>query len=136
MNLSDLPRLQAAHKRGRKNVASFGRGSKMGNKFCVVEGIKFRSKAEGRLYPELLVMQRVGSISNLRLQTRWPIEIGGVMIGHYVSDFDYIQQRRLVVVDIKGQLTQLSAWKLRLMKAVHGVDVRLLTQKTDPRLFK
>jgi hypothetical protein len=90
-----------------------------------VEGIRFASRMEARRYQELRLMERAGEISNLKLQTRWPLVVNGVKVCEYRPDFEYDDARTAqhVVEDTKGAVTSVYRLKKKLMKAVHGVEI-------------
>lgn len=99
------------------------------NKPTVIDGIRFDSKAEARRYTELQLMERGGVITNLRRQVRYPLDVNGVVIGHYIADFTYAEithrpPHPIVVEDVKGVRTALYRWKAKHMKAQYGIEVR------------
>lgn len=92
-----------------------------------VDGVLFASKKEARRWGELQLLQRAGVIRELRRQVAFPLAVNGVPICKYISDFTYNEGKsnHLTVEDSKGVLTKDCALKLKLMKAIHGIDVRL-----------
>lgn len=101
----------------------------------VVDGVRFDSKKEARRWGELQLLQRAGEIRNLQRQQRYPLEVNDRLIATYVSDFTYFEKAgivcdgedgfRLVVEDSKGVQTPEFKLKAKLMKAIHGIEVRL-----------
>ena len=61
-------------------------------------GIKFASMAERDRYIILRQMESAGLIKNLRLQPKFLFPMGY----KYIPDFEYEQDGRLVVEDVKG----------------------------------
>ena len=111
------------------------RGSrpKYGNKKTTVHGITFDSKWESERYLYLKSLEAAGTIKNLELQPRFPIEVEGVKICTYVGDFRYDRELPTgdwvnIVEDAKGVETPEFKIKKKLMKAVHDIDI-LLTKK-------
>lgn len=102
--------------------------SKYHNKRTTVDGITFASKREANRYVELTLMQRAGLISNLRLQVRYPLVVNGVKVGAYLSDFTYVDEHGIEVVeDVKGgEATKTAVYRLKknLMRALHGIAIR------------
>jgi hypothetical protein len=88
-----------------------------------VEGIRFASRMEARRFQELRLMEKAGEITNLKLQTRWPLVVNGVKVCEYRPDFEYDEGGRHVVEDVKGARTSVFAIKAKLMRAVHGITV-------------
>lgn len=103
------------------------------------------SRKEARRYEELLLLQRVGKISNLRSQV--PYELipaqyetyerygkngnrlkDGIKLVEravtYVADFVYVEDGKTVVEDTKGVRTADYIIKRKLMLHIHGIKVR------------
>jgi hypothetical protein len=99
--------------------------SKYGNIPQRVDGIFFHSKKEARHYKTLKAMQQAGIIRDLETQPVFRLEVNGVFIAKYISDFRYwdIELDREIICDVKGHRTQLYKIKKRLMKAIHGIEV-------------
>jgi len=102
---------------------------KYNNKKCVIDGIKFDSLAEGKRYNELKQLRAIGDICDLKVHPRWEFVVGGVRIGRYTADFQY-RDRKLEthVEDVKGVKSRDLALRLNLMKALHGIEVKLITK--------
>ncbi|ADV47042.1 DUF1064 domain-containing protein [Nitratifractor salsuginis] len=87
-------------------------------KKITIDGYTFDSRAEGRRYQELRLLERAGKIQDLQLQPvfylaeRYKIAtnttkngkstVGGLK---YTADFQYVQDGRMVVEDVKGMVT-------------------------------
>ncbi|MCK5602328.1 DUF1064 domain-containing protein [Candidatus Pacearchaeota archaeon] len=86
------------------------KASKHRNQPCIVNGKKFPSQVEGKRYLELLMLQRMGKISGLKLQPRFELqpayEYKGEKIQalYYRADFTYyeILTALTIVEDSKG----------------------------------
>lgn len=90
-----------------------------------VDGITFASKREAKRYRDLRLMERAGLITDFRRQRRWRLEVNGVLIATYVSDFEYrTTDGEWVVEDVKGHRTNLYRLKRTLMRAIHGIEIR------------
>lgn len=89
------------------------------------DGILFASRAEMRRYEELRLLERGGEIDHLELQPRFPLVVNGVTVGTYVADFRYRDGRTglVCVTDVKGVRTPLFRLKVKLVKALYGIDV-------------
>lgn len=115
---------------------------KFRNKPEKVDGIKFQSRKEARRYEELLMAEKMGLISELKVHPRFPINLdnwvtpNGQIIGHahicdYIADFSYLKNGRRVVEDTKGKdprtgwNTRTEAYKLKkiMMRIINGIDV-------------
>jgi len=99
--------------------------SKYGAQPTVVDGIRFASKAEARRYEELKLRERVGEISDLTLQPRYPLVVNGEKVGTYVGDFRYTEAatQQETVEDVKGVATPVYRLKKKLVRAIYGVDI-------------
>lgn len=96
---------------------------KYGAEPCVVDGVRFASKAEARRYGELQLLVRAGVITELQLQPRYALPAGIV----YQADFSYAEAGKEVIEEVKGFETQ--AWRLkkRLMAEFYpNVELRIV----------
>jgi hypothetical protein len=100
--------------------------SKYRNQKVTVGTQNFDSKAEARRYGELVVLQRAGMISELKLQEKFTL-IGkqkGERAASYIADFTYRERGELVVEDVKGMKTREYVLKRKLMLFVHNIRIR------------
>jgi len=88
-----------------------------------VDGIKFDSLAEARRYGELKLLHAAGEIGQVHDHPFWDIVVNGVKICRYEADFQYTENGKLVVEDVKGVKTPMYRLKKKLMKAVHGIEI-------------
>lgn len=97
------------------------------NKKIVIDGILFASKAEGKRYVELKLLQKVGEIVDLRLQPKYVLQEGFVKNGKkfrpitYTADFEYKTLTEVIAEDVKSTFTS----KL----AVFGIKKKLFEYK-------
>lgn len=106
-----------------------GRGKpgrpKYGNHRVVVDGLKFDSKREAARWRILTLCVPSGDITDLRRQVPYDLIVNGVKVGRYVADFVYRERDGSEVIeDAKGFKTPVYRLKRKLMKAVHGIDIR------------
>lgn len=97
-----------------------GRGYE-GEKRKVADSLK-----EYRRMLELQAMERAGQIRQLRTQVRFVLRVNGVKVAAYWADATYIRNGRLVVEDVKSEMTKrLAVYKLKklLMLACWGIDI-------------
>lgn len=90
----------------------------------VVNGIKFASKHEAKVYAELKLRERLGEISALTLQVPYEIAINGVKCFKYIADFTFIENGKTVVVDAKGMRTPVYALKRKCVQAAYGIQIK------------
>ncbi len=96
--------------------------SKYGNKKTVIDGIKFDSKAEARRYTELKVLERVGEITDLRLQPKYELQPKfkrgkkSIQAITYIADFEYREDGKLIAEDTKGVRTQVFTLKAKMFQ--------------------
>ena len=123
--------------------------TKIGNKEVELDGIKFPSKREAYRYAELKMLEKAGTIRDLRMQVKYELvppqrepDIigvrGGVTKGkciergiYYVADFVYVNDvGDTVVEDAKGYrdtdaaMYKLFVVKRKLMLWRHGITVK------------
>lgn len=97
---------------------------KYGNVVTTYLEERFDSKKEARRYQELLLMQRAGEIWNLKRQVRYPLEVNGIKICTYVSDFEYDTHGGHVTEDVKGYSgNRVYIIKRKLMLACFGITI-------------
>lgn len=103
------------------------RYSKYGNKPVKVDGFKFPSKAEARRYAELVLAQKAGIISDLKIHPEFYLSVNGIEVCKYVGDFSYWTEdgeRQYVLEDVKGVKTRIYMLKKKLMLACLGINVK------------
>lgn len=110
-----------------------------------VNGIWFASTKEGNRYKELLLLERAGHISDLRIQVPYELIPAQYETVHvftpkthkqktvkklverkvvYVCDFQYTKDGETIVEDAKGMRTKEYIIKRKLMLYVHGVRIQ------------
>lgn len=95
---------------------------KYGNQPKNIDGHVFASKAEARRYQELSLMEKAGVIRDLRLQPEYEL-IPKFKKGNktyrktaYIADFEYKENGRTVVEDVKGFATDVYKLKKKLFE--------------------
>lgn len=95
---------------------------KYGNEPREVNGHIFASKAEAKRYLQLSLMEKAGMIHNLRLQPEYEL-IPKFKKGNktyrktvYIADFEYEENGRIVVEDVKGFATDVYKLKKKLFE--------------------
>ena len=99
--------------------------SKYRAKPTIVDGIRFASKKEARRYSELVLLQKSGKITDLKLQVRIPCVVNLEKVCVYVCDFWYIDRatHKEVIEDCKGFLTPIYKLKRKLVHACTGITI-------------
>jgi hypothetical protein len=104
---------------------------KYGNRKVSVNGIKFDSIREAQRYSDLLLLQRAGEISDLRIQVPFELvpkqkDSKGHVIREirYIADFVYIEKGKCIVEDAKGFKTKEYQLKKKLMKYFHNIEIK------------
>lgn len=106
--------------------------SKFGNKITEVDDIKFDSKAESQRYGELNMMLRGGLIHSFERQVSYDLEVNGVLICRYIADFVITWPDGIITVeDVKGVQTRDFKLKKKLMWAIHGIEIILVTSNIN-----
>jgi hypothetical protein len=95
-----------------------------------IENAMHQSRLEARRCTELHLMERGGLIRDLQAhpQKRFRLDVNGVHVCDYLADFVYfdIERNREVVEDTKGFMTEVARLKLKLVAAVHGIEVEVV----------
>lgn len=99
---------------------------KYGNVKVTVDGHTFDSKKEYNRYCELKLMERAGLIHNLELQKKYELipKQGKERAVHYIADFVYEENGETIVEDTKGVKTKEYIIKRKLMKYIHGIEIK------------
>lgn len=104
--------------------------SKYGNrKHIDAEGIEHDSRKEYLRWCVLKDRERIGAISDLHRQVVFDLIVAGVLVARFIADATYREAGALVVEDTKSPITRSKPdfrMKLKLMKACHGIDVRVV----------
>lgn len=113
-----------------KQRARSAKTSKYRNKKIEFRGEKFDSIGERDRFLFLLQEQEHGKICNLRRQVKFPLTCNGVVVCHYIADFQYTDENALLVVeDFKGVLTDTFQLKAKMFKACYGFDITITKRK-------
>jgi len=97
--------------------------SKYHNRRTEADGYTFDSVAEWRRYQDLTLMQRAGLITDLVVHPWWCLVVNGQAICKYVADFQYQENGRDVIEDVKGVRTPAYRIKKALMLACYGISI-------------
>ena len=110
--------------------------TKFGNKKTTIDGITFDSRHEAYRYAELKLMERTGLIHELQLQVPFeliPKQMDGKRVAEraviYKADFVYQipeenGESHIVVEDAKGVKTKEYILKRKLMRWIHGIEIK------------
>ncbi len=107
--------------------------SKYGNIKTQVDGIKFDSKAEARLYLDKIKTRLLaGEIDRLTFQPKYPIVINGIKVCDVVLDFAFreLSSGEVRHVDYKGRDNPLSKLKRKLLEAQYKIQVEVVTKES------
>lgn len=96
--------------------------------------VRFDSKKEAEFYAELKLREKAGEISHLRLQPRYLLQEAFKHEGkqyremEYVADFEYIEDGKTVVVDVKGFKTAVYMLKKKLFLYKYRDKVKFIEE--------
>ena len=112
------------------------RGKNKKNKYSsqkvTIDGVTFDSKKEGARYQQLCMLEKAGVIQSLSLQVSFELAPSVIINGRkkpalrYLADFQYRQDGKRVVEDVKSEITRkdpLYRAKIHLMKSVFNIDI-------------
>lgn len=102
--------------------------SKYNNKRTLAGHMEFSSQHEAERYGELVLMQKADHITALQTQV-WFLLVpknGKNQAMSYIADFTYydLKQKKFVVEDAKGFLTDVYKMKKKLMYEVYGIEIQ------------
>lgn len=98
-----------------------------------VDGHVFDSRAEGRRYQELRILEAAGEISDLTLQPEFVLQEAFLYRGQreraikYRGDFQYLENGQVVVEDVKGYAPEVFKLKAKLFRARYPhIELRIV----------
>lgn len=102
------------------------RHSKYHNRKTTIDNITFDSAKEARRYIELKLLKRAGKITNFFVHPVFELEVNGRIIGKYIADFEYVENGKYIIEDVKSNPTRtpLYIYKKKLLKAIYGYDIK------------
>ena len=107
--------------------------NKYRNKKVQIDRYVFDSIKEGQRYRELAILERAGKISNLELQPRFLLQESFKKNGktyrkiEYIADFQYIENGKTIVEDVKGIQTDVFKLKHKLFeKKYPDLELRII----------
>ena len=102
--------------------------NKYGNKWIIIDDIKFQSTGEGYYYLELKERLLRGDVKEIKRQIPFEFVVNGIRIGKYVADFGVLHfNGSLEILDYKSRFTAtipLYDLKKQLMLACFGVAIK------------
>ena len=85
-----------------------------------IDGYIFDSKREAARYQDLRLLERVGYLTNLELQPKFPLVVNGKKVCTYQADFRYLtKDGKTVIEDVKGVRTAVYSLKAKLFHALY-----------------
>lgn len=89
---------------------------------------KYASRHEEQVARDLWALADHGAISDLQEQVRFVLVPGDGKLRAitYVADFVWVEDGQSVVADAKGYKTQVYRLKKKMLKLLHGVEIREL----------
>lgn len=110
--------------------------NKYRNKKVQIDMYVFDSIAESRRYKELALLQRAGKITELQLQPKFLLQESFRKNGKtyrkidYIADFQYEENGKIVVEDVKGKETEVFRLKHKLFeKKYPELELRVIKMK-------
>lgn len=96
-----------------------------------IDGIVFDSKAEAKYYRQLQLQVAAGEIESFDCQVPYALIVNGDLVATYVADFvTYEKGAPSCVIDVKGytkgQAYAMFRLKQKLVKALYGIDVKVV----------
>lgn len=95
----------------------------------------FMSKVEFERGMQLLVLLAAGTITRLRFQPKYDLNVNGRKICTYIADAEYYESDKLVCEDTKPKnfMDASALIKIKLFEAIHGITVRIPQRKSGNR---
>lgn len=110
-------------------ISNQPKGSKFGNVWTEVDGVKFQSKKEANYYGKLKLRKRAGDIKDFKRQVSFSLVVNGCLICKYRADFIiYHNDGSREVIDVKSDQTEtIYSFTLikKLMYAIHKIKITI-----------
>jgi len=107
--------------------------NKYGNKWVIIDNIKFQSTGEGNYYLELKSRMLRSDIQDFKRQVPFEFFVNGIRIGKYIADFVVLNfDGSIEVIDFKWMITaNLATYQMKkaLMKACYSVSIKEVGNK-------
>lgn len=107
--------------------------NKYRNKKVILDDYVFDSSAEAKRYKELKILLKVGEIKELTLQPHFLLQESFRKNGktyrkiEYIADFQYIENGKVIVEDVKGMQTDVFKLKHKLFeKKYPELELRII----------
>lgn len=107
--------------------------NKYRNKKVIIDDYVFDSIQESRRYKELKLLLKAGKISDLQLQPRFLLQDSFKKNGktfreiEYIADFQYIENGKTIVEDVKGMQTDVFKLKHKIFEKVYpDLELRII----------
>ena len=107
--------------------------NKYKNKKTQVDMYVFDSAKEAQRYRELKLLEKAGEISNLELQPRFLLQDSFKKNGRtyrkveYVADFQYVENGKTIVEDVKGIQTDVFKLKHKIFEKTYpNLELRII----------
>ena len=107
--------------------------NKYKNKKTQVDMYVFDSAKEAQRYRELKLLEKAGEISNLELQPRFLLQDSFKKNGRtyrkveYVADFQYVENGKTIVEDVKGIQTDVFKLKHKIFEKMYpDLELRII----------
>lgn len=111
------------------------------NKFnavkITIDGVTYASKGEADWFQTLKIRERIGEITDLQRQVRFPLIVNGIPVADYYADAVWFEPGKgRQVADFKGRTTAEASIKMKLFYACYGARVRVFTKAGEKKLRK
>lgn len=110
--------------------------NKYKNKKVQIDMYVFDSIAESKRYKELALLQKANKIENLQLQPKFLLQESFRKNGktyrkiEYIADFQYEENGKIIVEDVKGKETEVFKLKRKLFeKKYMGLELKIIKMK-------
>lgn len=112
------------------------RGNKYRAKKVTTEAGVFDSIAEHKRWVELSLLVRAGAITGLQRQTVFKLHVNGTFVGRYTPDFEYFENGKRVVEDVKGVIDEAASLRMKVFQACYP-DIRFaVIKKTKAKIVR
>ena len=99
--------------------------TKYGNKWCIIDNIKFQSIKEGGYYQFLKSELAQKKIKSFEMQVTFYLRVNNILICKYIADFVVTNNDgSKTVIDVKGFKTDVYRLKNKMMFAILNIKIK------------
>lgn len=117
-----------SYRTGKNTPIAVNQKRKYANRHVEIDGIRFDSRFEAKVWGDLKIAERLGEIVNLRRQVKFDLKVNNIKVCSIILDFAYtdVASGKDVYADAKSPATRANrAYRIKkkLFEALYGHEI-------------